>query len=76
VAAVSIHEEYTMTRILLLALLLAFTFPAIASDSGDAQKAAEAATEEAKEAATEAAAEGEAAGEKKKKEGEPEEDCE
>lgn len=66
-----------MMKILFMALLLAFTFPVIASDHGDAGKAAEAATEEAKEAATEAAAEGEKAeGEKKKKEGAPEEDCE
>ncbi|MDX1345094.1 MAG: hypothetical protein R3179_04275 [Sedimenticolaceae bacterium] len=67
-----------MKRILFLALLLAFTFPAVADNHGDAAKAAEAATEEAKEAATEAAAEGgeKAEGEKKKKEGAPEEDCE
>jgi uncharacterized membrane protein len=66
-----------MMKILFMALLLAFTFPVIASDEGDAAKAAEAATEEAREAVTEAAAEGEKAeGEKKKKEGAPEEDCE
>jgi hypothetical protein len=57
--------------------LLAFTFPAIASDQGDAEKAAETATEEAKGAATEAAAEGEKAADgEKKKEGSPEDDCE
>ena len=65
-----------MTRILLLALLLAFTFPVIASNHGDAEKAAEAATEEAKEAVTEAAAEGEKAEGEKKKKAEGEEDCE
>lgn len=66
-----------MMRILFMALLLAFTFPVIASNHGDAEKAAEAATEEIKEAATEAAAEGEKAeGEKKKKEGSAEDDCE
>ncbi|MEJ2315902.1 MAG: hypothetical protein P8Y83_02955 [Gammaproteobacteria bacterium] len=48
-----------MMRILFMALLLAFAFPAVASSEGDAEKAAEAATEQAKEAATEAAAEGE-----------------
>ena len=66
-----------MMRILFMALLLAFTFPVIASDEGDAGKAAEAATDEAKDAATEAAPEGEKAAEgKKKKEGSPEDDCE
>ncbi len=67
-----------MMRILFMALLLAFTFPVMADNHGDAAKAAEAATEEAKEAVTEAAAEGgeKAEGEKKKKEGSPEEDCE
>lgn len=74
-AAVSTYEEYTMTRILLLAMMLAFTFPVIASDS-DAEKAAEAATEEAKEATKEAAAEGEKAAGDKKKKAEGEEDCE
>jgi hypothetical protein len=66
-----------MMRIIFMALLLAFTFPAIASDQGDAEKAAETATEEAKGAATEAAAEGEKAADgEKKKEGSPEDDCE
>ena len=67
-----------MMRILFMALLLAFTFPVIADNHGDAGKAAEAAAEEAKEAATEAVAEGgeKAEGEKQKKEGSPEEDCE
>ena len=68
-----------MMRILFLALLLAFTLPAMADNHGDAAKAAEAATEEVKEAATEAAAEGGKAAEgekKKKKEGSPEDDCE
>lgn len=61
-------------RILFMALLLAFTFPVIASNHGDAEKAAEAATEEAKEAAAEGEkAEGE---KKKKKKAEGEEDCE
>ena len=65
-----------MTRILLLALMLAFTFPVIASGHGDAEKAAEAATGEAKEATKEAAAEGEKAAGEKKKKAEGEEDCE
>jgi hypothetical protein len=64
-----------MSRIFILALLLAFATPVFAGSHGGAEKAAEAATEAATEKATEKATEEKAAGDKKKKK-EGEEDCE